>query len=168
MLSNSFRKWKILVFILISSFLFIPFTGAEDLVDIKLRRTFGMAFGNNIQGTFTVVGSGSENIVNLTLQFDNVEVLFSDSNSLLYRFKTKVYEPGELNITLLGYDAGGSLYTTSKIVNIMTPIISIIITAGIILIVVISISIKYGPRIVNYFRMKKDNNRKNDSVNGEC
>lgn len=132
---------------------------AQETVDIRLKRTFGMAFGDTIQGTFTVVGTGSSNIVNLTLKFDSTQVAFEDDNSLSYRFKTKDYPPEELNITLIGYDSGGNPYSSTKLVNIMSPTLSIIITTSIILLVVVAVSIKYGPRVVNYFKTKRNNNR---------
>ena len=160
-------KSVLLIVLIFSLFLFSSLSSAQEDVNLSLRRTFGMAFGSNIQGTFTAVGSGTENIVNLSLQFDNVEVAFSGSNSLSFKFKTKEYEPGELNITLLGYDTEGILYSTTKLVKIMTPTVSYIITISIILVVVILASVKYGPRIKRYFQMKKDNNRKDDPVSEE-
>ena len=87
---------------------------AQETADIRLKRTFGMAFGDTIQGTFTIIGTGTDNIVNLTLQFDGAQVAFEDDNSLTYRFKTKDYPPGELNITLIGYDFVGSSYSSTE------------------------------------------------------
>ena len=159
-----FLRISVVVILFVSVFAPLSISSAQETVDIRLKRTFGMAFGDTIQGTFTIVGTGSDNILNLSLYFDGVEVAFADSNSLSYRFKTKNYDPGELNITLIGYDSTWGPYSITKLVNIMTPTLSIIISTVIILLVVGAISVKYGPRFVNYFRTKKNNNRKDDPV----
>ncbi|MHA1112475.1 MAG: hypothetical protein ACTSRE_15375 [Promethearchaeota archaeon] len=159
-----FLRTSVVVILFVSVFAPLSISSAQETVDIRLKRTFGMAFGDTIQGTFTVIGTGSDNIFNLSLYFDGVEVAFADSNSLTHRFKTKNYDPGELNITIFGSDSGGNPYSSTKLVNIMTPTLSIIITAAIILLVVGAASVKYGPRIVHYFRTKKNNNRKDDPV----
>lgn len=153
-----FLRISVVVILFISFISPLSLSNAQESVDISLRRTFGMAFGDNIQGTFTVVGSGTENIVNLTLYFGGAQVAFTEGYSLSYRFKTKEYMLGNFNITLIGYDMGGNPYYSTKLVKIMAPTISIIITTGIILLVVVAVSIKYGPRIVNYFKTKRNNN----------
>ncbi len=158
MIKHFKKKLALSMFLIFGLFLLSPLSSAQENVDLSLKRTFGMAFGSNIQGTFTVVGSGSENIVNLSLQFNDVEVAFSDSNSLSFRFKTKEFEPGELNITLVGHDSYGESFSETKQVKIMTPIVSITITVAIILVVVGAASYKYGPRVLKYFRKKKDIN----------
>ncbi len=143
----------ILFFSLISP---LSLSNAQESVDISLRRTFGMAFGDNIQGTFTVVGSGTENIVNLTLYLEGAQVAFTEGYSLSYRFKTKEYIPGNFNMTLIGYDIGGNPYYSTKLVKIMTPTISIIITTAIILLVMIAVSIKYRSKSCELFQNKKE------------
>lgn len=158
------QRISIVMFLIVGVINPLSFSSAQETVDIRLKRTFGMAFGDTIKGTFTVVGTGSDNIVNLTLLFDGNEVSFIESNSLSYRFRTKEYEPGHLNITLIGYDSGGNSYSSTKPVNIMTPTLAIIVTSGIILLIVVAASIKYGPRVMNYFRTKKNKNRKDDPV----
>jgi hypothetical protein len=149
-------KITLIVITFFGIIIFIPFYTTQQQVDLNLKRTFGVAFGNYIQGTFTVVGSGSEDIDNLTLYFNGLEESFAEGNSISYKFKTKDYDPEELNITLIGYDSEGLKYSMSKIVKIMTPIVSILITLAIFILVIGAIAWKYGPRIKRYFQTKKD------------
>jgi len=155
------------VFLIVGLITPLSFSNAQETVEIRLKRTFGMAFGDTIQGTFTVVGIGSDNIINLTLLFDGNVVSFIETNSLSYRFQTKEYEPGDLNMTLVGYDSSGNSYSSTKIVNVMTPTLAIIVITCIMLLVVVAVFIKYGSRIINYFRVKKNKNRKDDPVSDE-
>jgi hypothetical protein len=157
------RKLGLFIFLTFSLFLCNAYSNAQETVDLSLKRTFGMAFGKNIQGTFTVVGSGSEGIVNLSLLFNNEEIEFSVSNSLSYTFKTKEYGSGNLNITLLGYDIEGIQYSTTKLVTILSATASLIIIIGIILLVTGAVVWNYVPRIKKYFQTKKHKNRKNNS-----
>ena len=120
---------------------------AQGELELNMNRTFGMAFGKNIQGTFTIKGTGSTNITYLWITFNGTEVANSTGNTISFKFKTNDYESGEVNITLWG--SGGQLlvYSTSKIFNFMSPAISTTIAVSVIILVLGALVYKYGPRI---------------------
>jgi len=121
---------------------------AQDSLSLSLNRSFGMAFGNYISGTFLLEGSGPDAIQNLTVYFNGNEVHFVSGHSVSWQFNTAEFSGGPTNITLVGIDDLGVVQQTSTQVVFIAEGISTIITGAIIVLVVVLVVAKYGPRLL--------------------
>jgi len=121
----------------------------QGSLSLSIDRNVGMAFGGFIQGSYTLRGSGPEEIQNLTVYFNGDEVHFVTGNSIAWLFNTDDYPEGFTNITLLGVDVVGISYYASSQVTFIGGIVSNVITIGIIALVVVLIFAKYGPRLMS-------------------
>ena len=142
------------------------FVRGNGALTLDVRRTFGIGLGNNVQGTFTLYGSGSAEFEwdNLSITFNEAEVAFFEGDEITFQFKTKDYEPGEVNITLWGYQSNGTLSFTSRTLNILKRWATTLILILTVLLVVGAGTYKYGPRIRSYIKRKKNekNNKENE------
>ena len=120
----------------------------QGSLTLNINRNIGMAFGPLIQGTFTLSGSGPENIQNLTVYFNGDEVHFVTGNTISWQFNTGDYPSGATNITLLGIDDVGARYVATKQLTFLGGVVSSIFTVVIISLVVILVLAKYGPRFM--------------------
>lgn len=114
MIRYKFAKKFVLFFgllILLNSLAFSPALGQDsDKISLSLSRNVGTAIGNKISGDFTIRASGDESILSLTLLFNGSVVAKSETNSLNFRFNTKDYGVGIMNITVIGIDASDNFY----------------------------------------------------------
>jgi len=124
----------------------------EEVLSIGIRRNVGIAFGDKIEGTFTISGSGPETILNLTLFFNGTQVAFESDNQLSFRFDTKDYSLGLMNITLVGEDSEGTVYNISIFKEFISPEIGNWIIAIAIGITLISL----GFKLASYLKNKKN------------
>ena len=122
-------------------------TAAQDDITFSLHRTFGTALGNNIQGTFTLSGTAPSTVSNLTVYFNDVQVHFEEGNTISWQFYTGDYNSGSVNITLIGKDVSGEVYSVTKSYVFFTGIQTNLITGGIIALVVVTVLVKYGSRL---------------------
>ncbi len=120
---------------------------AQNTISVSLTRNFGMGFGGLIQGTFTLTASGSEEIQNLTVYFNGDEVYFTEGNSLSWQFVTDDYPSGSTNITIIGFDSSGTLYSGTTSATFLGTITTNLIIFGIFALVIILVIAKYGPII---------------------
>jgi hypothetical protein len=120
----------------------------QNTLSLSLDRNVGIGLGSLIQGTFTLHGSGPENITSLTVYFNGEDVHSVTSNSISWQFNTADYPSGSTNITLAGWDDQGTLYQRSTDVFFLGGMISNLITVGILGFVAILIILKYGPRLI--------------------
>ena len=135
--------------LLIGLISFAPMTvTAQDSLTMSINRNVGMAFGNLIQGTFTLQGNGPSNIQNLTVFFNGDQVHFVAGNTIVWQFNTDNYPSGSTNITLFGVDDVGEAYITSQEVFFIGGLVSTLLTVGIIALVVAAILVKYGPKLM--------------------
>ncbi|MHA1474429.1 MAG: hypothetical protein ACTSQ5_04510 [Promethearchaeota archaeon] len=145
----------IFTFILLFSFNSIILnTNAQDeeILSLGIRKNVGTAFGDKIEGTFTISGSGPDSILNLTLFFNGTQVAFESDNQLSFRFDTKDYSLGLMNITLVGEDGEGMVYTVSISKEFISPAIGnwiIAIVGGIAL-------ISGGLKLASYIKNKRN------------
>ena len=94
----------------------------EEILSLTIKKNMGYSsFGDEIQGDFTITGSGPENIQNLTLFFNGTQVAFESSNQLTFRFDTEDYPLGLMNITLKGEESEGAVYTKSIFREFVSP-----------------------------------------------
>ena len=121
---------------------------AQESLNMSLSRNFGMGFGSYIQGTFTLSGSGPEEVSNLTVYFNDEQVHFVDGNTISWQFVTNDYPEGSTNITLWGIDDDGTTYYASATYYFIGGVTQTLITAGIFALVVVLIIAKYGSRIL--------------------
>ena len=121
----------------------------QGYLTLVLDRNVGMALGSIIQGTFTLRGSGPENVQNLTVYFNGDEVHFVPGNSIAWQFNTADYPGGATNITLFGVDDVGARYHATSQVTFIGGVISNVITLGVIALVAVVILVKYGSRILS-------------------
>lgn len=107
-----------------------------------------MALGSLIQGSFTLRGSGPEEVQNLTVYFNGEQVRFVTGNTIAWQFDTGDYPSGSTNITLYGVDDTGMEYYATRQVTFIGGLASNLFTIGILAFVVIVILAKYGPRLM--------------------
>jgi len=142
----------ILTFILLFSFISVFINSNaqdEEVLSLGIRKNVGTSFGDKIEGTFTISGSGPDSILNLTLHFNGTQVAFESDNQLTFRFDTKDYSLGIMYITLLGEDSEGIIYSKSISKEFISPEIGnwiIIISFGIVL---ISLGFKLASYLIN-------------------
>ena len=120
---------------------------AQGSLTLNLDRNFGTALGSLIQGTFTLRGSGPEEVQNLTVYFNGEQVHFVTGNTISWQFDTGDYASGAMNITLYGVDDVGGEYLASRQVTFLGGAASNIFTIAIISLVVVAVVCRYGPRI---------------------
>ena len=145
----------IFTFILLFSFnVVITNTNAqdEDFLSLRISKNVGIAHGDKVEGDFTVTGSGPESILNLTLFFNGTQVKYESNNELSYRFNTKEYPLGLMNITLVGIDSEGEVYKKTIFKEFISPAIGNwiwIIIGGIAL-------ISGGLKLASYLKNKRN------------
>jgi hypothetical protein len=121
---------------------------SQESLSMSIHRNVGMAFGNYIQGTFTLSGSGPEAVDNLTVYFNGEQVHFVIGNTITWLFNTGDYAQGSTNITLYGIDGTGTTYAVSQQWNFIGTEVGGIITIVIVVLVVVLVLAKYGPRLM--------------------
>jgi hypothetical protein len=122
---------------------------AQGSLTLNINRNVGIALGSLIQGTFTLSGSGPEDVQNLTVYFNGEEVHFVTGNTISWQFNTGDYPGGATNITLRGVDSVGTMYTASRQMTFIGGIVGTLLPVVIIGFVVVLIIAKYGSRIAN-------------------
>jgi len=124
----------------------------EEILSLGIKKNFGTGIGDKIEGDFTISGSGPDNILNLTLFFNGTQVAFESDNQLTFRFDTKDYSLGLMNITLVGEDSEGMVYNKSIFKEFISPTIGnwiIAIAIGIVL-------ISGGLKLASYMKNKRN------------
>lgn len=99
----------------------IPNIVAEETVTFTLTDRVGTAFGNKIEGDFTLKASGSVGIVRMAVYINEQEVYNTTGNSISWRFSTKTYGVGPTNITVIGWDAQDVSVETTKSFEFLSP-----------------------------------------------
>jgi hypothetical protein len=120
---------------------------AQNDLTFSLTRNFGIGLGGIIQGTFTIHGSGSEAVQNITIYFNGEQVHFANGNDVAWQFNTDSYPAGSTNITLLGVDNTGETYVVSTSVMFLSAAMGTAIFGIVIVIVVVLVIAKYGPML---------------------
>ena len=127
---------------------------AQGTLTLSLDRNVGMHIGSIVQGTFTLRGSGPEEVQNLTVYFNGDEVHFVTGNSIAWQFNTVDYPGGSTNITLFGVDDVGTTYLATRQVTFIGGVVSNAITIGVIALVAVLILAKYGSRLMGLRKTK--------------
>ena len=136
----------------------------EEILSLGIRKNAGTAFGDKIEGTFTISGSGPDSILNLTLFFNGTQVAFESDNELSFRFDTKDYSLGLMIISLVGEDSDGMVYNNSISKDIISPEIVNWIIAIAIGIALISLGFKLVSYIKNKNNEKQSTYDKKNSI----
>lgn len=127
-----FIWWILLIFLGIG--FIVPTTAAETL-KINLRRDFGTALGNKIQGKFTLIGTDStETIIIIAVYFNGIQVKNATGSQITFTFNTADYPNGEYNITLMGWDSENNKTQTSEFVEFLDPSINYWIIGALVII----------------------------------
>ena len=121
----------------------------QGSLTLSLDRNVGIHIGSIVQGTFTLRGSGPEEVQNLTVYFNGDEVHFVTGNSIAWQFNTADYPGGSTNITLFGVDDVGATYLATRQVTFIGGVVSNAITFGVIALVAVLILTKYGSRLMS-------------------
>jgi len=126
----------------------IPMTATgQGTLTLTINRNAGLSFGNFIQGSFTLSGSGSESVQNLTVYFNGEKVHFVIGNTITWEFSTGDYPSGSTNITLFGVDDVGGTYSAYSQVTFMgSETVATIVTVIVALIAVMAL-VKYRGRL---------------------
>ena len=119
---------------------------AQGTLEFSMSRNFGTGLGTNIEGLFTIHGSGPAEVIGISILFNDVEVHSVDSNTVDWQFNTNDYPSGETNITLYGWDADDGTYIAMVTRNFLTADSSNLFTFGILafvgVVVVLSVVFK--------------------------
>ena len=118
---------------------------AQTDITLSLTRNLGLGLGGIIQGTFTLSASGAGEIQNMTVYFNGDEVYFSEGSTFSWQFATDDYTSGATNITVIGIDDSGTVFTGSLSVTFLGGIGFNLIIFGIIALTIILVIAKYGP-----------------------
>jgi hypothetical protein len=118
----------------------------QGTLTLHLDRNIGTALGGLIQGSFTLRGSGPEDVQNLTVYFNGEQVHLVTGNTITWQFNTGNYPSGAMNITLFGVDDVGGEYLATRQVTFLGGAASNAFTFAIVAIVVVAILAKYGHR----------------------
>ncbi|MHA2601501.1 MAG: hypothetical protein AM324_005130 [Candidatus Thorarchaeota archaeon SMTZ1-83] len=144
------RRIALASLLLITAALFVGVpmqVNGQGTLSLSVDRNVGIGFGNIIQGSFTIRGSGPAEVQNLTVFFNGEQVHFVTGNTIAWQFNTGDYAPGSTNITLFGMDDSGGTYSTSRDVFILSETMAIVILGGVMVLVVILVVAKYGPML---------------------
>ncbi|MHA1522252.1 MAG: hypothetical protein ACTSRK_18925 [Promethearchaeota archaeon] len=142
----------LLIAVAIISVQLTPINGENsDKLSLSIRKNMGTGIGDKIEGDFTIVGSGDEDIVSLELIFNGTQVANSTTNSLNFRFNTNDYEIGEMNITLRGFDGSGDVFQYTTFKEFLDPTIGNYILIGVAILIVISV----GASLYKYTKDRK-------------
>jgi len=136
----------------------------EEVLSLGIRKNVGTSFADKIEGDFTISGSGPETILNLTLLFNGTQVAFESDNQLSFRFDTKDYSMGLMNITLVGEDIEGRVYNKSIFKEFISPTIGNWIIAIAIGITLISLGFKLISYLVNKRSEKQSSTDKKNNI----
>ncbi len=155
-MKNLKHKYSLIIFTFILLFSFnsvILNSNAQDeeVLSLGISKNVGTAFGDKVEGDFTITGSGPDSILNLTLFFNGTQVAFESDNELKFRFNTKDYSLGLMNITLVGKDSEGMVYDKSIFKEFISPAIG----NGIIAIAIGIALISGGLKLVSYIKNKR-------------
>ena len=148
--ARNHSRMKILGILLIAAGLiaYAPMqVAAQDDLTLSLTRNIGIGLGGIIQGTFTLHGSGPEEVQNITVYFNGEQVHFANGNTLAWQFNTDDYPAGSTNITLLGVDNTGETYVASTSVMFLSAAMGTAIFGIVIVVVAVLIIVKYGPML---------------------
>ena len=122
---NSLIIFALILLISNISIIMIANAQDEDILTLTISRNFGTAYDNKMEGDLTVTGSGPEKIVSLTLYFNGTEVCKELNNQISFRFDTKDYPLGLMNITLIGEDSEGMVYKKTIFKEFISPKVGI-------------------------------------------
>jgi hypothetical protein len=137
-----------LLLITVGLFAGMPMQAAgQESLSLSLTRNIGIGLGNIIQGTFTLHGSGPAEVQNLTVYFNGEQVHFVTGNTINWQFHTGNYAAGSTNITLFGIDDSGGTYRATRDVFFLSEAMGTVIFGGVMILVVILIVAKYGPKL---------------------
>ncbi|MHA1646565.1 MAG: hypothetical protein ACTSVL_03240 [Promethearchaeota archaeon] len=105
------------IFFSIISSLTILSVGASDEINIHLNKIVGTDISNKISGKFRITVDGSDDIVHISVFFNDSLVKEEDGNALSLTFQTHDYPYGLMNITAVGVNLAGDHFQASKIVE---------------------------------------------------
>ena len=125
---------------------------AQETLTMTFSRNFGTALGDTMSGLFTLHCTGPEDVVNLTVYFNDVEVEFVTGNVIAWQFHTSDFTEGATNITLAGLDDLGVTYLANRQVTFLAEGATDFITIGVIVLIVVVVIGKIGFMLVG----KKD------------
>lgn len=116
---------------------------STESVSFNLTDRVGTGFGDNIEGSFTLIAQGSTGIVLMKVFFNNEEVYSVAGNSISWRFDTKSYAIGATNITVVGFDNQNNAVQSSKIYQFLDPNLTTTLTVVVIVFAIIVTILKY-------------------------
>jgi hypothetical protein len=138
------QKKRYFIWSLLMIFLGITFVipmGTAESITINLRRDFGTAFGNKIQGKFTLTGTGPDTIVQIAVYFNGNHIKNTTGKQIKFSFDTADYPNGEYNITVIGWDLENNTTQKSEIVEFLDPSINYWLIGAILIILGGSITV---------------------------
>jgi len=116
-------KSKLSILLTLTLLLFaltVPAAAQEEnpALDIRLRRDFGYGgFGNDIQGTFTILVSGPENLTEVQFFIDDEMIGTKDSDPFNLQFNTGNFDSGIRTIYAVGILSDGSELRSRELVQ---------------------------------------------------
>ncbi|UYP47195.1 hypothetical protein NEF87_003480 [Candidatus Lokiarchaeum ossiferum] len=144
---------SIISFAILGSLIQPTLVCAAEEVSMSISKTMGSDFGQKINGKFRIRGTGSAGITSLDLYFNGTLVANEDTNALDFNFDTDDYSLGMMNITLIGKDASGNIYSDQKDKEFVSSAINLILIPIFLLAIGGTIGAKY-------YQNKKQNKKK--------
>jgi len=105
------RFWMLLtIALLLAVWLIIPAAAQEDQPQLilSLRRDFGYGGAGEIEGSFSLIASGPDNLQRVVFLMDGEPMGETTAAPWQIRFHTSSFPPGSRRMSAIGYTAGGS------------------------------------------------------------
>ncbi|MCA9873284.1 MAG: hypothetical protein KC441_06505 [Anaerolineales bacterium] len=87
----------------------------EPALQLSLRRDFGTAVGDNIQGTFTLRAAGPDNLERVEFLLDGEVIGQAAAAPFQIKFQTDAYPPGTHVFSATGYTAVGQTLSSNTL-----------------------------------------------------
>ena len=147
-LMKSFKRIIVSLLLFATLFLYIDSNWIQsgtstESISFNLTDRVGTAFGNRIEGSFTLRAQGSAGIVAIKVFFNNEEVYSSAANSIVWRFDTKNYTVGATNITVVGFDSQNNTVQSSEMFEFLDPNLTTTITVFTVIFALVITGLKY-------------------------
>ena len=107
--------WPILMALLLFAGSMTAVFGQETSIQLRLTRDFGSGFGTNIQGRFSMIVEGPEDLERVVFLIDDEIMAEQTSPPFRYQFQTGSYPAGQHTLHAVGYTADGRELNSNQI-----------------------------------------------------
>lgn len=107
--------WPLLLVILVLARGLTAVFAQETPLQLRLTRDFGSGFGTNIQGRFSMIVEGPDDLDRVVFLLDDEIMAEQTSPPFRYQFQTENYPAGQHTLQAVGYTADGRELNSNQI-----------------------------------------------------